>query len=134
MEDKINLVRGPINKIFVYGTLKEGFRLHRIIKPFIVEKEEAYIKGSLYDTSYGYPVVFEGEDKVYGEVYTVKNTEELLNILDEVEGVPKGAYIRKIITVYTPAGVKKAYAYIGNPMYPPFSKEKLTYIPSGRWE
>ena len=134
MEDKINLVRGPINKIFVYGTLKEGFRLHHLIKPFIVEKEKAYIKGSLYDTLYGYPVVFESEDKVYGEVYTVKNTEKLLKILDEVEGVREGAYIRKVVTAYASSGIKKAYAYIGNPKYPPFSKEKLTYIPSGRWE
>ncbi len=126
-------MESPINRIFVYGTLKEGFRLHHIIKPFIVEKEEAYINGSLYDTPYGYPVVFEGEDKVYGEIYTVKNTEELLKILDEVEGVQEGAYIRRVVNAYTPSGIKKAYAYIGNPNYPPFSKEKLTYIPSGRW-
>lgn len=74
--------------LFVYGTLKRGFRLHHYLKeaPFLGAAVTApgY---ALYRLDW-YPALVEepGAGSITGEVYEVCNA--LLEALDEVEGVP----------------------------------------------
>ncbi len=68
--------------VFVYGTLKKGFRL-----PSYLENSkflgEGYIEGyDMYKIDW-YPVIVKGNGNVYGEIYEVDD--EILKNLDAVE-------------------------------------------------
>lgn len=55
-------------KLFVYGTLKQGGRLHQyLIKQTFIKEDK--VRGEMYNTWMGYPVLFDGEDLIQGEVY-----------------------------------------------------------------
>jgi gamma-glutamylaminecyclotransferase len=73
--------------IFVYGTLKRGFPNSHMLNSskFI---EERCVRGLKMVNLGWYPgcVVSSNDDKVHGEVYEV--TEEIINKLDRLEGVP----------------------------------------------
>src|SRR6266567_7431104 len=57
--------------LFVYGTLKKGFRLH---KQYQMDKQEFvrkdYILGQLWSTR-SYPVLTLGDKRVAGEIYSL---------------------------------------------------------------
>jgi len=68
--------------VFVYGTLKKGFRLHSYLNnaKFL---GEGFVKGyDMYLVDW-YPAIVKGKGVVYGEIYGVD--EETLEILDKVE-------------------------------------------------
>ncbi len=100
-----------MNYLFVYGTLKRGGSIHWILDgyPFL---GRARAKGFvLYDLG-PYPAMVRGAGVVYGEVYEV--SEEVLQALDWVEGVPV-LYRRELIEVVFEDGTPlKAWAYIYN--------------------
>ncbi len=78
-------------KIFVYGTLKKGFALHRYLEnsKFL---GEGFIKGyDMYQIDW-YPVIVKGNCTVFGEIYEVD--ESTLKILDEIE--EEGVYYKRI--------------------------------------
>tara|TARA_R100000005_G_C4926563_1_gene157433 strand:+ start:332 stop:703 length:372 start_codon:yes stop_codon:yes gene_type:complete len=86
-----------MNKIFVYGTLKAGGRLHshgmsnsKYLGEY--ESDEWWV---LADFG-AYPGLIPGDRVVYGEVYEV--TDETLKRLDLIEGVPN-LFIRANIKV-----------------------------------
>jgi gamma-glutamylcyclotransferase (GGCT)/AIG2-like uncharacterized protein YtfP len=111
--------------IFVYGTLKRGGTIHWIIEnfPFLGRAEaEGFM---LYDLG-SYPAMVPGVGVVYGEVYEV--SEEALQSLDWVEGVPV-LYRRELIEVSFEDGFSlKAWAYIYNGDVNGYSR-----IESGEW-
>jgi len=97
-----------VTKVFVYGTLMRGGRLHRLLSnsPF---QGEGFVCATLFDTGSGYPAMVKGLDKMteqtLGEVYEVD--EETLVQLDQVEGVNDDHYTREQTVVslmdgYTP--------------------------------
>jgi len=74
-------------KVFVYGTLKRGHRLHALLKDATFVKkyvtEKPFIMTSIADS---YPMICENHEHgkpVKGEVYEV--SKETLLVLDEVE-------------------------------------------------
>ena len=70
-------------KLFVFGTLKQGYGLNRFLtsSKFLGEVElEGY---DLYEMSNGIPFIIKGEGVVYGEIYEVN--EEILGVLDSIE-------------------------------------------------
>jgi gamma-glutamylcyclotransferase (GGCT)/AIG2-like uncharacterized protein YtfP len=97
--------------LFAYGTLKRGGSRHWILQdfPFLGRaKAKGFV---LYDLG-SYPAMVYGNGVVYGEVYEV--SEEALQALDWVEGVPI-LYRRKPIEVVFEDGLfLKAWAYIYN--------------------
>lgn len=107
-------------KIFLYGTLKVGGVL---TSTFIDENRECYERASvkgydLYDAGY-FPAMVDGNGVVKGELHYYKNGEDILKILDAIEGYDKqdharSLYIRKKIEVLTDNGRQMAYAYIFN--------------------
>jgi len=98
-------------KVFVYGTLKKGYRNHPLLHGYGERSEllaEDSCEGVLYNTPYGFPAAVKGMGVIVGEVYEV--TPETLKRLDRLEGHPQ---------MYTRTEVKldsgtKAFVYFWN--------------------
>ena len=117
-----------VTKVFVYGTLKEGYSNHN----YWMKGTSFYAEGETVDkwTMVGkgmsYPYLLEENDSyganIKGEVYTVTR-EQLLN-LDTLEGCPYH-YRRKVINIKVDEGnVVQAYVYYKNSItYEDLSKE-----------
>lgn len=75
-------------KIFVYGSLmKNFFNYDLYLRGHVLDIEPAYVKGTLYDMPYkGYPAILEGDQKVWGEVITVKDIDAIMPAVDRMEG------------------------------------------------
>jgi gamma-glutamylcyclotransferase (GGCT)/AIG2-like uncharacterized protein YtfP len=74
--------------LFVYGSLKRGFRLHRHLRPASFRGAARTTPGYALYRLVWYPamVAEPGSGEVTGELYEVP--EDLIPVLDEVEGVP----------------------------------------------
>lgn len=74
-------------KIFVYGSLRTGFyNYDKYLKGKVNDAKLGKVKGKLYHMPHkGYPALLEGEDIVIGEVMTIKNFEEVMIPMDEME-------------------------------------------------
>jgi gamma-glutamylcyclotransferase (GGCT)/AIG2-like uncharacterized protein YtfP len=118
-----------LDKVFVYGTLMEGYGNHRVVQEYVADIVSATTTGELYQLT-GYPGMLEGNDTVHGELITLKpDTEgEAISAMDRLEGHPN-FYKRTIQTVCTGEGTEhKAYVYIyQNGIHPDH------YIPGGDW-
>jgi len=60
-------------KLFVYGTLKKGFRLNRyldgeLVAEGVLENYDMYTNANGY-----YPIITKGSGKVFGEIWEVTN-------------------------------------------------------------
>lgn len=118
-------------KLFVYGTLKEGFRLHGMLR------EAEFLGTYKTDPKFvllnlgPYPALARREPgiKVTGEVYDLDT--DTINYIDVVEGVHRGQYTREEIEVHDQIGERiKAFAYIAGRGILSFAK---TEIPTGVW-
>lgn len=111
-------------KLFVYGSLKQGFISHDIIAYFEPEfvghgrTKPEYELRSLGD----FPALVESKTKdgvgVFGEIYDISF--EAIPYLDRYEGVGKGLYERRLIELVS-GEVVSAYVFVyddvsGNPL------------------
>ena len=79
--------------LFFYGTLLVGSSNHRIIRPFVSDIRPARIKGAIYHTGYGFPVVdVEADGQVLGEFVTLNDPATAFSVLDRYEGVLDGDF------------------------------------------
>lgn len=100
--------------VFVYGTLKKGRSNHSVIQAgkFI---SDAVLDGGLMFTTPGFPVLFDGPNKIYGELYLVNPT--IMNRLDGLENNGR-MFERKQVEVVVPDGTKySSWVYFGVPKY-----------------
>lgn len=79
------------NKVFVYGTLKQGNRTRGMQHfggeaEFLGTAETSEAKYSMYDLGAFPAVVLGGEHKISGEVFEVDDV--VLGVLDQIEGYP----------------------------------------------
>jgi len=129
-----------INKVFVYGTLKEGRPLDRRgIANLRCDVADATIEGSIFNFKHaGYPTIkLDGEGLVIGEVHTFpeKHMAEVVQIMDAIEGYnkhdpKKGLYNRhKIKATLKNGDVVIAWAYEYNGTVDPELR-----IKEGVWE
>lgn len=101
-----------MNKVFVYGTLKQGFRLHRVLMEngrnsvFLGEDTICGFKMLNLGAFPGIVPTSDPMDTVFGEVYVV--SDETLEVLDDVEGVP---YLYTRESVVTEAGRHEVFVY-----------------------
>lgn len=106
-------------KIFVYGSLREGFFNYiKYLEGNVSDKEIGKIKGTLYHMpNKGYPALLDGSNDIIGEVYTLYNFKENILRLDDMEGYygpsnPKNEYERLVDDVTLENGdVIKCYTY-----------------------
>lgn len=120
-----------MEKVFVYGTLRQGEQYHDLLGDSRLFSVLAQVKGTLADTGSGYPVLIETEGRVAGELYEV--TEEVLRRLDELEeyygpGDERNDYERVVTEVMTDTGVTEAWVY----MYR--HPQQYAAIPEGDWK
>ena len=76
-----------MEKIFVYGSLRQDFWNHdKVFKHRLRKIEAGTLKGfSLYHLPAGYPAIIPGKDVIYGEICTLSHTKHLKSI-DLLEG------------------------------------------------
>ncbi len=113
--------------ICVYGTLRKGERNHHICGD-VISLKPCTIKGTLYDTGYGFPA-FEptGDNEVQAEL--VEITAEAWKDVDRLEGVPV-LYNRKLYPCkLADDTIVEAWVYIMNEL-PPQAK----IIKSNNWK
>lgn len=89
--------------VFVYGTLREGFRLHSRLKmlnaEFITRSTTLLPEFDLFsvDSEAGsFPAMINGKHRIWGEVY--KCSPDLVKLLDYIEGAPL-VYDRRLTRV-----------------------------------
>lgn len=75
-------------RLFVYGSMSEGLVHYPLIQNFIQSSKQAFIKGAAYRLKVGYPVVLdEGDDLIPGSLLEIKNSDLLLQLMDQFHGV-----------------------------------------------
>ena len=124
---------GKLNRVFVYGTLREHESNHGLLKNSECLAQQSWTNGILYDTGQGYPAMSLDKTKtVYGEVYEVdRKTLKALDHLEDYYGKGRvNLYDRITQTIYTDRGEMEAYVYV----YSSTLGKKLTEIEFGDWK
>lgn len=129
-----------MEKVFVYGTLKPGYKYYPMYcQGKTVAEVKCWIKAKLFTLPVGYPAIIVGEEKVYGYLLSFASVDDLYN-LDRLEGYtgnpnsPLNEYDRYKIKVYgmDNSFLDEAWAY--------FMTEKRVqqlrgvHLPSGLWK
>lgn len=86
-------------RVWVYGTLKNGYGNHGLLRGSIFVGEAVspnIFKIKCVSPSGGFPIIMHGYDAVLGEVYDVDDA--TLRALDRLEGTPH-MYQRKMMTL-----------------------------------
>ena len=111
------------NLLLVYGTLMRGFDhpMARLLSRSAEFVGEARCRGRLYLVKHypGLVLSDEASDVVFGELYRLRQPEELFATLDEYEGCAPGVaspqYTRQLLPVTLDAGtVSEAWTYVYN--------------------
>ena len=95
-------------KIFVYGSLREGFfNYDKYLLGKVNACDQGMVKGKLYHLSHkGYPALVDGDDNIMGEIMDMKNFPLNIISLDNMEGYvsnedsSQNEYTRTVIEVY----------------------------------
>ncbi len=108
------------NKVFVYGTLRRGLPLHKLLRRGSVRLlGRARIQGRLYDLG-EFPGALPSQspaNEIEGELYEFTNGAQLLKELDEVEEYfperpNESLFLRRLADVELESGKKvKAWVY-----------------------
>lgn len=108
--------------LFVYGTLRSGFKSHayEYISRYFTLVSEAKVKGKLFDMG-SYPAGVPSKDNAFitGELYVAKSKEEFywaISQLDDYEGVnvepdEMQLYRRELTEIYLNNTVTHAWIY-----------------------
>lgn len=75
-----------VNRVFVYGSLRQGQSARSLIAEYISEARPATMLGALYALPDGYPVITEGDDTIVGELLELSDLTAALPLLDAYEG------------------------------------------------
>jgi gamma-glutamylcyclotransferase (GGCT)/AIG2-like uncharacterized protein YtfP len=114
-------------KLFVYGTLRRGEISFEKLGQATTLAEQAWTKGTLYETIHNYPALRPGDDHVYGELYEI--SEEALPVVDEWEGYvgepEKNLYYREQKMIQTDRGHEMAWVYFLSDSKLSILKEKI---------
>jgi gamma-glutamylcyclotransferase (GGCT)/AIG2-like uncharacterized protein YtfP len=139
-KDKI-IKKGVVNlnqKIFVYGTLREGQSNFGLISDLVKSITPATTRGWMFDLG-GYPVLVDGSGHISGEVMEFHDPEEAIKRMDALEGYngPNNAsnhYEREQTTVEMMDGrleICEVYRYSENRKQELISRYPIIFI--GDW-
>jgi gamma-glutamylcyclotransferase (GGCT)/AIG2-like uncharacterized protein YtfP len=127
----------PIFQLFVYGSLRSGFRnpIYKYLTQYFHLLGEAVVKGRFYDDGTNPVAVPINEDHyITGELYVVNNPEEFawaMEQLDDYEGINVEAgesalYRRELVEVFQNGQPSTAWIYWYNQ-----SVDHMTSIETG---
>lgn len=94
-----------MDKVFVYGTLKKGFGLHRVVAKSRFLGKSTLSGYAMFSRIY-FPYITKGEGKIHGEVYEVN--QDTLQLLDAIES----GYKRERVVVNLKGEKIKVYVYV----------------------
>lgn len=116
-----------IHKVAVYGTLMAGERNERWAADAL-ERKPCVLRGTLYDTGYGFPafVPDEAGGEVQAELLTV--TDATLSRMDRLEGHPSLYRRERVTAALSGGGVAEAWVYVMNRL-----PQGAKVIGSGDW-
>lgn len=128
MNNRDNGLIGPFEELlFVYGTLKSSYENNHPYLSDSIFLCEAKTKGCLYENS-RFPILVEGTDDIYGELYIVSYQE--LDVLDAHEGCPE-YYYRSVQTCWDIKTGERFRAFVYRQDKDDITEE--VYNPSGVW-
>ncbi len=113
-----------MQKVFVYGTLKKGGRLHKHLDGTFLGP--AVAPGWVLHRLDWYPCVTRGQGTVYGELYAIRSLERL----DAVEGYPNW-FNRALAPVYLGEVEHDAWIYYRESCDAPIIKSGVWDIDAG---
>ena len=123
-------------KIFVYGTLKEGFPLYNNFNKRHSIIKDITVNGTLFNLGPFPAAKFNTQDTIIGEIHTFYDKDKTLAIMDRIEGynsenINTSLYIRKMINITYKNKKEKVYAYEFNFDRHPINRIK---IETGIWK
>ena len=139
----------PLNRFFVYGTLRPGEQRFTAIQSYLEkEPESAQLLGARLYTTGPWPfIVLDGMSQVVGELLTVRpeTLNTVIRTLDNIEGYEEGyddcLFVRSIQDIYIPEGYSvedgyvKAYVYLGGrSLVMQAAKDRYKELRSGDWK
>lgn len=120
--------------VFVYGTLKKGFRANYMLDKCELVSTEAVTTGRLYTLGWFPGLLLPKDDDqstVIGDLYSFpKEEKEMTDViaqLDRYEGAPN-LYRRQLRYAYVDGVAKPAFMYIYNGV-----PDEISRIPGGVW-
>lgn len=118
-----------LDRLFVYGTLRQGQTARSIIANQITRCVPAHTTGELYSFPMGFPGFTEGEarGRVVGEVIWLSDLAATFGLLDAYEGQE---FVRVIKQVMIASGEIWAWVYT---LADPGAVKLATRIPDGDW-
>lgn len=133
-----------VHRIFVYGSLREGFENYeKYLKGKVSDITPGIVQGKLFHIAdRGYPALLEGTNDVHGEIMTIKeNYEDILKTLDDLEcfygdSMISNEYDRKKVDVFNAITKQKERlpVYFFNTKNPEADQLQLILIPDGDWK
>jgi gamma-glutamylcyclotransferase (GGCT)/AIG2-like uncharacterized protein YtfP len=119
-----------LDRLFVYGTLRQGQTARSLVANQITRCVKAYTNGSIYAFPMGYPGFSEGDGagRVHGEVVWLSELAATFGLLDAYEGTDFARVIRPI-TLETG---EQVWAWIYT-LADPGAVKLGTLIPDGDW-
>ncbi len=118
-----------LDRLFVYGTLRQGQTARSIIANQITRTVPARTTGELYSFPMGFPAFTEGDGRgpVLGEVLWLSDLAATFGLLDAYEGQE---FVRVIKQVVIESGEMWAWIYT---LADPGAVQLATRIPDGDW-
>lgn len=127
------------NKVFVYGTLKQGLGNHRIIKKYVRSSQNAIMRGWMFNLDF-YPGVVLGNGIVHGQLLELDMPEKAFSAMDILEGYqepehPRNLYERVKTTVTLENGeMVECFVYIMHERNKAELSKNATLMQSGMWD
>lgn len=120
--------RDIIDRLFVYGTIRQGETARSLVEPSITRSVKASTTGQIYAFPMGYPGFVEGEGRVLGELLWLSQLGATFALLDAYEGTD---FVRSLRQVTTEAGEDHwAWIYV---LADPGAIKLGTRIADGDW-
>jgi gamma-glutamylcyclotransferase (GGCT)/AIG2-like uncharacterized protein YtfP len=118
----------PLDRLFVYGTLRSGQSSRRMLDDYVRTSQPAHCRGTLYAFASGYPgMVLDGDTVIVGELVELDDLDKALRLLDAYEGED---FTRIQCDVEGGGGIERAWIYV---LADPASAMEATLIPGGDW-
>lgn len=113
-------------KVFVYGTLKEGYGNNRLLTGHTKVGDFIVQNYKLYDC--GFPVAWPSEGEfITGEIWDIHDSQETLLRLDRLEGEGSMYNRTDIVAINNDGQEELAQMYVGGPKY--WDTERLRVCP-----
>lgn len=116
-----------VDRAFFYGQLKSDGIFFPMYKKYVLNIEKGYTYGTLYKYKNRPVYIPQGNNKIYGEIFTFFNTKAVFKFLDTVE-----SYLKRILgKCYRISDNSCIFSYIY--IIEDYDESELSEITTGIW-